>query len=200
MSLAILFHFLCAQHVSEINISIIRSLWLFCWITTLIVLFLVRCVLEFRCGWVGLVSVLQAKACNTDTTPNYVVCIVQLVGNKSVYVRQLHRRLNTFKIEFLSLTLNPPTWKIWWAHINVNRWQMGFNSSFEGLKMFSVSSSWLWCSVANIPCSMSRYESYQKLSEWCPRCRLQPASRIPLQTNHTEIPTHLEPRTIRPMW
>jgi len=62
MSLAILFHFLCAQHVSYINISIIRSLRLLCWITTLVVLFLVRCVLEFRCGWVG--------ACNTDTTPN----------------------------------------------------------------------------------------------------------------------------------
>jgi len=30
MSLAILFHFLCAQHVSDINISIIRSLQLFC--------------------------------------------------------------------------------------------------------------------------------------------------------------------------
>ena len=70
MSLAILFHFLCAQHISDINISIIRSLRLFCWITTLIVLFLVRCVLEFRCGWVGVVSVLQAaSACNTDTTP-----------------------------------------------------------------------------------------------------------------------------------
>ena len=39
-------------------------------ITTLVVLFLVRCVLEFRCGWVGVVSVLQAEACNTDTTPN----------------------------------------------------------------------------------------------------------------------------------
>jgi len=37
MSLAILFHFLCAQHVSDINISIIRSLRLFCWITTLVV-------------------------------------------------------------------------------------------------------------------------------------------------------------------
>jgi len=61
MSLAILFHFLCAQHVSDINISIIRSLRLFCWITTLVVLFLVRCVLEFRCGWVGVVSVLQAE-------------------------------------------------------------------------------------------------------------------------------------------
>jgi len=27
MSLAILFHFLCAQHVSDINTSIIRSSW-----------------------------------------------------------------------------------------------------------------------------------------------------------------------------
>ena len=62
MSLAILFHFLCAQHVSDINISIIRNLRLFCWITTLILLFLVRCVLEFRCGWFGVVSVLQAEA------------------------------------------------------------------------------------------------------------------------------------------
>ena len=72
MSFAILFHFLCAQHVSDLNISITRSLWLFCWIVKLVVSFLVRCVLEFRCGWVGVVSVLQAEAqlCNTDTTPN----------------------------------------------------------------------------------------------------------------------------------
>jgi len=72
MSLAILFHFLCAQHVSDINISIIRSLQLCCWITTLVILFLVRCVLEFRCGQVGVGSVLQgwscASACNMDTT------------------------------------------------------------------------------------------------------------------------------------
>jgi len=64
---AILFHVLYARHVSDINISIIRSLRLFCWITTLVVLFLVRCVLEFRCGWFGVVSVLQAEACHTDT-------------------------------------------------------------------------------------------------------------------------------------
>jgi len=31
-------------------------------------------------------------------------------------------------------------------------------------------------------------------------CRLQPATRIPLQPNHTETPIHIEPRTIRPMW
>jgi len=62
MSLANLFQFLCAQHVSDLNISIIRSLRLFCWVTTFVVLFLVRCVLEFRCGWLGVVSVLQAEA------------------------------------------------------------------------------------------------------------------------------------------
>ena len=39
MSLAILFHFFCAQHVLDINISIIRSLRLCWWITTSVVLF-----------------------------------------------------------------------------------------------------------------------------------------------------------------
>ena len=62
MSLAILFHSLCAQHVSDINISIFRSLRL-CWrITTSVVLFSVRCVLEIWCGWFWVVFVLQAKA------------------------------------------------------------------------------------------------------------------------------------------
>ena len=46
MSLAILFHLLCAQKVSDINISIFRSLRLCWWITTSVVLFSVRCVLE----------------------------------------------------------------------------------------------------------------------------------------------------------
>ena len=46
MSLTILFHLLCAQHVSDINISIFRSLRLCWWITTSVVLFSVRCVLE----------------------------------------------------------------------------------------------------------------------------------------------------------
>ena len=46
MSLAILFHLLCAQHVSDINISIFRCLRLCWWITTSVVLFSVHCVLE----------------------------------------------------------------------------------------------------------------------------------------------------------
>jgi len=59
MSLAILFHFLRAQNVSDINISIIRNLRLCCWITTS-VFFSVRCVLEIWCGWVWVVPMLQA--------------------------------------------------------------------------------------------------------------------------------------------
>ena len=47
MSLALLFHLLCAQHVSDINISVFRSLRLCWWIATSVVLFSVRCVLEF---------------------------------------------------------------------------------------------------------------------------------------------------------
>ena len=66
MPLVILFHFSCTQHLSDINRSIITSLRLCCWITTSVVLFSVRCVLEIWCGWVRVVSVLQASACNTD--------------------------------------------------------------------------------------------------------------------------------------
>jgi len=34
----------------------------------------------------------------------------------------------------ICLTLNPLTWKIWWAPNNASKWQMGFNSAFKGLR------------------------------------------------------------------
>ena len=87
---------LCST-VSDINISIIRSLRLFCWITTLVVLFLVRCVLEFRCVWFGVVSVLQASACNTDTTPTQPNRISNTHRTKNnttnVVIQQISRKL-----------------------------------------------------------------------------------------------------------
>jgi len=133
MSLAILFHFLCAQNVSDINISIIRSLRLFCWITTLVVLFLVRCVLEFWCRWVGVVSVLQAEAVLQPASlqPNHIETPTHI---------------------------EPRT--IW--------------------PMFRCG----WVGVVSVLQA---------------EAQLQPATRIPLQPNHTETPTHIEPRTIRPM-
>ena len=70
MSLAILFHFLCTQHVSDINISIIRSLRLFWRITTSVVLFSVCCVLEIWYGWFWVVSVLQVEAFSLQHRPD----------------------------------------------------------------------------------------------------------------------------------
>ena len=109
MSLAILFHFLCAQHVSDINISIIRSLRLFSWITTLVVLFLVGCMLEFPCGWVGLVSVLQSEACNTDTNPT------QPHGNSNIHRTKNNTtnvviQLNSRKLLMMGVLMSETCW------------------------------------------------------------------------------------------
>jgi hypothetical protein len=102
MSLAILFHLLCAQHVSDINISIIRSLRLCCRITTSVVLFSVRCVLEIWCGWFWVVPVLQAEAqlfsdSKMSTTKNqpHQISNTQRTENKTtdVVIRQHSRKL-----------------------------------------------------------------------------------------------------------
>ena len=83
----LLFYF--TSYVSDINISIIWSLRLCCWITTLIVLFLFRCVLEIWCGRFWVVSVLQgASACNTDTTQTqpHQISNTQQNQNKTINV------------------------------------------------------------------------------------------------------------------
>ena len=117
MSLAILFHFLCAQHVSDINISIIRSLRLCCWITTSVVLFSVRCVLEIWCGWFWVVFVLQAEACNTNTTENKTTDVVIQQHSRKLLMMDIlmsetcwaHKKWNTIasdiKLVFLSSTI-----------------------------------------------------------------------------------------------
>ena len=184
MSLAILFHFLCAQHVSKINMSLIRSLGLFCWITTLVVFFFVRCVLECRCGWVGVVSVLQAEAqlhlllyftsymlnmFRTLIYPSSVVSVLQAEAcNTDTTPNQPHRNSDTHR------TKNNTT--------NVVFQQ----NSHKFLMMDILMSETCW--------------AHKKWNNVTSEVVLQPTTRIPLQTNHTETPTHIEPRTIRPMW
>ena len=79
------------------NISTIRSLRLCFWITKLAVLFLVRCVLEILCGWFGVVSMLRASACNTDTTHTqpHQISNTQRTENKTtdVVIQQRSRKL-----------------------------------------------------------------------------------------------------------
>ena len=107
MSLAILFHFLCAQHVSDINISIIRSLRLCCWFTTS-VLFSVRCVLEIWCGWFWVVLVLQAEACKTNTTQHqpHQISKTQRTENKTDVVIQQHSR----KLLMMDILMSETCW------------------------------------------------------------------------------------------
>ena len=102
----------CTQHVSDINISIIGSLRLFCWITTLVVLFLVRCVLEFRCGWVGVVSVLQASACNTNNV-NPITVVLNLTH--SYILKEINGLLRLVLKGHLRSSKNPhlsPSWSL----------------------------------------------------------------------------------------
>ena len=108
MSLAILFHFLCIQHVLDINIPIIRSLRLCCWITTSVILFSVRCVLEIWRGWVWVVSVLQAEpSCTKSPT-------TQRTENKTTdVVIQQHSRKHLMMDVLMSETC--------WAHKKQNK-------------------------------------------------------------------------------
>jgi len=39
----------------------------------------------------------------------------------------------------LVLTLNPLTWRIWWASNNASKRQIGFNSAFKGFRLVSLS-------------------------------------------------------------
>ena len=75
MSLAILFHFLCAQHVSNINISTIRSLRLFCSF----------CRLNERPTWCHLLFYFTSYVLNMFQTLIYPPsgacdCVVRFVG------------------------------------------------------------------------------------------------------------------------
>jgi len=133
MSLAISFHFLCAQHVSDINTSIIRSLRLFCWITTLVVLFLVRCVLEFRCGWVGVVSVLQAPT-PTPTQPHRNSNTHRTKNNTTNVVIQQNSR----KLLMMDVLMS----KKCWAHMKWNK-----IASDIKLVFYSSTRSWILYSV-----------------------------------------------------
>ena len=51
-----------------------------------------------------------------------------------IWIRSPHYHPVSFKS---ILTLILLTWRIWWAHNNASKWQMGFNSAFKGLILSS---------------------------------------------------------------
>jgi len=105
MSLAILFHFLCAQHVSDINISIIRSLRLFCWIATLVVLFLANnttnVVIQQNSRKLLMMDILMSETCWAHKTWNKIASVIKLVFYSST-ITMMHGPIN---IRFSQLML-----------------------------------------------------------------------------------------------
>ena len=139
MSSAILFHLLCAQHVSDINISIFRSLRLCWWITTSVVFFSVRCVLELLlwlifggvrfAGW----STGCASACKTHTTQNqpHQISNTQRTENKTTDVVIHHHIRKLLKMGILMS-------ETCWAH---NKW----NKIASDIKLVLHSSTVAFC-------------------------------------------------------
>jgi len=85
-------------------------------------------------------NIMADVASNQQTTALFLSTIVtrtrrhmeltNLMGNLCC---ARERSVQFFLQFFTQLTLNPLTWKRWWASNNVSRWQMGFNSAFERL-------------------------------------------------------------------
>ena len=98
MSLAILFHFLCAQHVSDINLSIIRSLHLCCWITTSVALFSVRCALEIWCKLL-MMDILMSETCSVHRKWNKIASVIKLVFYSST-ITMMHGPINIRERKF----------------------------------------------------------------------------------------------------
>ena len=136
MSLVILFHFLCAQYVSDINISIIRSLRLCSWITTSVVLFSVRCVFGALVWLVlggvrfaGWSTTSCASACKTNTTQNqpHQISKTQRTENKTTDV-VIHQ--HSRKVLMMDILMSETCW----AH---NKW----NKTASDIKLVFHSST-----------------------------------------------------------
>ena len=156
MSLAILFYLLCAQHVSDINISIFRSLRLCWWITTSVSCSQFVVCWGFCCGWYLVVFVLQAEAqlnscasaCKTNTTQNqtHQSSNTQRTENKTTGV-VIHQHSRKFlKMDILMS-------ETCWAH---NKWnkiasdiKLVFHSSSSGKSVYWMKLVGSWKAINN---------------------------------------------------
>jgi hypothetical protein len=97
--LQFLFHFVCSQHVSDINISIIRILRLFCLITTLVVCSWFDVCWCFRCGWVSV-----------DTTPTQLHRKHQHTSNQE-HTTNLVIQQNSRKLLMMDILMPETCWE-----------------------------------------------------------------------------------------
>jgi len=105
MSLAILFHFLCAQHVSDINIhhQVLLNYHIGCFVLGLL------CVGDSV--WLG-----WSSACNTDTTPTQPHRISNTHRNKNITTNMVIQQ-HSHKLLVMDILMS----KTSWAHKQWNK-------------------------------------------------------------------------------
>ena len=155
MSLAILFHYLCAQHVSGINMSIIRSLRLCC----------------------AVVLVLRAEACKTSTTQNqpHQISNTQRSENKTIdVVIEQHSR----KLLMMDILISETCWahKKWNKiasdiklvfHSSAVLWYSWQFSALNLLKICVHSTLIAWCKTSlNINSVSNVYWTVHHCNSW----------------------------------
>jgi len=91
----------------------------------------------FLCHRQGVLHLCLAKLHICDFNSLNFKNLCNLASHKCKNPWRWHRYVETFRSNTKNtdriLTLNPLTWKICWAPNNASKWQMGFNSAFEGL-------------------------------------------------------------------
>ena len=150
MSLPILFHFLCAQHVSNINIFIIRS-----WSTTC------------------------SSACNTDTTPTqpHQISNAQRTENKTtdVVIQQYSRKLLMMDILMPETCWAHKEWNKIASDIKL----VFYSSRVQGfcfcMTVYSITAFSVYkCSINNKKHTHTHTHTHVVWSDWFPR-RLYPS-------------------------
>ena len=138
-SLAILFHFLFAQHVSDINISIIRSLRLCWWITISVVFFSVRCVLEL------LVRLVLGGVRFAGWSTTLVLLMMDILMSQTCWAHKKWNKIaSDIKLVFHSSTINRtlPSPEIGWDKAGCRKSRPCLYSKIMKLKACSYSYSW----------------------------------------------------------
>ena len=130
----------------------------------------------------------------------------------SIYFPMTHRN-----VKFLALSLSPEMWHSVQFYREILHAHFYHPSTFELRNLIIVKNRKkflqnrkIWYSFCTFIQKMNSLLSlkHRNPASWYP-CGLlhgyhsnqtKPATWIPPQPNHTETPTHIEPRTIRPMW
>jgi len=159
----------------------------------------------FRCGWVGVVSVLQgqASACNTSYVFNMFRTLIYPSSGACDYSVELpHWSYCSWFVVCWSFGVVGLEWypccrlklKAEACIMDTTPNQSHRNSNTHRTKNNTTNVVIQQNSRKFLMMDILMSETCRAHKKW------KPATRIPLQPNHTGIPTHIEPRTIRPMW